>query len=145
MLLDPVIARVKQAAPALGGRVEGAAELSALVKSNALPQVTPASFVLPNGLRGGAADAVTGLFRQQLDEVVSVVLIVRVAGDRTGAGALPTIDTVIGQVVNAVCGWAPAGQIGVFRLSAGRLVSLNAGAVIYQLDFAIADQLRIAS
>ncbi len=33
--------------------------------------------------------------------------------------------------------------VGVYRLSRGELVSLSAGTLTYQLDFAIEDQLRI--
>jgi hypothetical protein len=45
-------------------------------------------------------------------------------------------------VLAALGGFDPAEAIGVLRLQRGELVSLNAGAVIYQLDFAILTQLR---
>jgi hypothetical protein len=143
LLVDPVITRIDDEVPALKGRVEGAAELAALVREDALPQVMPAAFVVPVGLQGGRADAVSGLFRQNYVEVVGVVLIVAAAGDATGALALPELQDLVGAGVTAVCGWAPDAAVGVFELRRGALVSLNAGAVIYQLDFGINSQLRI--
>lgn len=143
MRLDAVIDRIGATVPALSGRVEGAAELSALVKSGNLPQQMPAAFVLPLGLRGGQAEAATGIFIQSFEDTISVVIVEEAAGDATGAIALPTIDTLAWSIIAAVCGWAPGDEVGVFRLARGQLVSLSAGAVIYQLDFAIQDQLRI--
>jgi hypothetical protein len=143
MLVDDVIIRLNAQVSTLAGRIQGAAELSALAKENALPPVLPAAFVLPLGLRPGEADAAVNAFVQDVDEVVGVVLLAEAPGDVTGAGALPTIDQLIKDAIVAVCGWAPGDEVGVFRLSRGALVSLTAGTVIYQLDFAIADQVRI--
>lgn len=145
MLVDQVIARLVVLVPDLGTRIEGAAELTALVTSGALPNVTPCAFVLPLGLRGGAASAVTGLFRQSVDEVVGVVLIVEAPGSDTGAPALPTIDALVNAVIAALCGWRPDAEIGVFQLARGALLQVSNGAVMYQLDFSIPDQLRIAA
>lgn len=128
---------------ALTGRVEGAAELAALVREGALPQTMPAAFVIPLGLQGGRADAATGLFRQSYVEVAAVVLFVAAAGDATGALALPELGELIDDVVPRICGWAPANAVGVFELRRGALVALNAGAVIYQLEFGLNNQLRI--
>ncbi len=145
MLIDDVIALIEAHVADLAKRVEGAAELSGLVKQNALPPVTPAAFVLPLGLRGSEPDASAGLFRQTYDEVVGVVLVIEAPGDATGRAALPTMHALAMQVVLAVCGRAPSDQVGVFRLLRGALISLSAGTIIYQLDFAIQDQLRIAT
>jgi hypothetical protein len=142
---DDVIARLKANVPALGSRVEGGAELTEIVRRNALPQVTPAAFVVPLGVRGGAADAATGLFRQSVDHIVAVILVVRVAGDRTGKHSLAPLRTLRAAVVEALCGWAPGDQIGAFRLDRSRLLSLNDGTAIEQIDFSIGDQLRISA
>ena len=53
-----------------------------------------------------------------IDELFGVLLVVRAAGDVTGAKSLPKIDALIWAIVNAVCGWGPDDAIGVFRLSA---------------------------
>lgn len=144
-LVAAVKARLEAEVGGLAKRVQEAAELSELVRRNQLPQATPAAFVLPLGLRGGGADAATGSFRQAVDETVGVLLVVRSAGDATGARSLPAIDALIEETVGALAGWAPDDQIGVFRVARGALVSLREGAIIYQLDFTIEDQVRIVS
>ena len=143
-MIAAVIARLENQVPELAGRVEGAAELNALVQSNGLPQHTPAAHVLPLGLRGGRPDAAAGMFRQEFEETVAVVLTLRNQG-RTGDRGLAGADALISAIVAAIAGWAPGDEIGVFSLSRGQLVSFQAGALVYQLDFSIVDQLRISA
>lgn len=130
--------------PALAGRVHSAAKLAQLSERGGLAQVSPAAFVLPLGLRGGSPDAVTGLFRQRLDRLVGVVIVVRNAGDGTGAAAMVELDPLVDSVIAAVAGWGPDDAAGVFSLARGELVSLVTGTITYQLDFQLEDQLRIA-
>ncbi|WP_121064729.1 phage tail terminator protein [Chachezhania antarctica] len=141
-MIDLVIARLKAEVADLGGRVEGAASFATLMQQNALPQVTPAAHVLPVGLTGGRANAATGMFTQLFDEAVGVILTIR-GHDQTGGRSLDLTEALIRAVIEAVAGWEPADEIGSFRLVRGNLVSLRAGALIYQLDFSITDQLRI--
>lgn len=128
----------------LTGRVHGAAQLSDLLQRNALPQVDRAAFVLPLGLRGGRADAATGLYRQPIDRLVGVILVVRSAGDQTGAAGWSKLEPLIEAVIAAIAGTASDDDVGVWTLARGELVSVAAGVLTYQLDFAIEDQLRIA-
>lgn len=142
MLSDDVIQRLREKAPLLETRIEGAASLVQLMQQNQLPQHTPAANVISSGLAGGTADSVTDLFRQSYDETISVFLTFRnVQG--TGARSLDLFDEVRAEVIGAVCGWGPEGKLGVFRLIRGQVVNMAAGTLIYQIDFAIADQLRI--
>lgn len=143
-LVLSLAARVEERVEALAKRVQGAAELAALLAANQIPQVTPAGFALPGALRPGNADAAAGIFRQGVTETVLFVLVTRNAGDATGARSLPEISQLINQIVAAVCGWGPAEAIGVFQLAGGRLAGVRAGAVFYELHFSIDDQLRIA-
>jgi hypothetical protein len=138
--LDPLVATV----PALAGRVHSAAKLSELMRNNALPQVCPAAFVLPLGLRGGRADVVTGLFRQEIEWLEGVLLVVRAAGDATGARAKAELRPLIRAVIMAIAGTAGPDDFGTWVVRKGELASLFAGTLTYQLDFAIDDQLRIA-
>ena len=140
-MIDAVITRLKDQVAGLGGRVEGAAGFTALMQQNALPQSTPAAHVLPLGLQGGAAQSSAGAFTQMFDEALGIVLTVR-AHDQTGAKALEKVSQLIREVIAALIGWGPDDEIGVFRLSRGQLVSIRAGALVYQLDFIITDQLR---
>jgi hypothetical protein len=146
MLVADLVTRLDAAVPQLTRRVEGAAELSELVKRKALPQASPFAFVLPLGLHAAShGDAAAGAFTQMVDEVFGVVLFVRASGDITGGRALPSIDTLVWAVIEAVCGWGPEDAIGVFHLRRGQLLSAEAGAVIYQLDFGLQSQVRIVA
>lgn len=142
MLADTVIARLMDKVPDLQRRIQGAASLVQLMQENKLPPVTPAANVIASGLVGGQAAAGSGAFTQAFDETISVFLTFRnVQG--TGSRALDLFDTVKWAVIRALCGWAPSDTVGVFRLVSGRVVNMAAGTLIYQIDFAIGDQLRI--
>jgi hypothetical protein len=145
--LDEVRDRVKARVPAFAAasRMGNAAQFSTLVESNQTPQVTPAAYVLPGPIQGGAANAMAGAFLQSFRETVIVVLFVKVAGDARGGKAIDEITPLIRQVVEAVAGWAPADAVGVFVLVSGELVGSQRGHLIYQLDFALEDQLRIVA
>lgn len=142
-LVADVKTRIASAVADLSGRVEEAAELAALVRDGALPQRSPAAFVLPLGLDGREPGSVAGLFRQNVDETIAVVLVLQALGDPKAQRALTELATLIDQVVNAVCGFQPAGAIAPLQLRRGRLVSVSAGTIIYQIDFALPKQLRI--
>lgn len=138
-----VTTRLLAKVPDLGNRIGTAAQLADAMAKNRLPQVTPAAFVIPLGLRGGQSNAATGLFRQGLDRLVGVVLVIRSAGDLLGEKASEELEPLIEKTIEAIAGWEPGSAIGVFRLGQGQLVSMNGGAVTYQLDFILDDQLRI--
>lgn len=139
-----VRSRLDALVPELSGRIEGAIAFADLMRRNALPQVTPAAFVLPLGLQGGTADVVSGLYRQEVREVVGVVLVLR-SFSGTGEKAVPELDQLVGAIVNAVAGYGPSDAVGVFVLSRGSIVSMSAGTISYQIEFTLSDQLRIAT
>ena len=129
----------------VGGRVrqvEGAAELTAQLAAQNAPPAGVTAFIVPSGLRGGSASASSNTFVQNIEEVVSVVLIMGHA-DRTGGKALPRLDECIDQVLAAICGWAPDGCVGVFRLTRAATFDFQPTRVAYQIEFAVEDQLRI--
>ncbi len=141
-LEDSVIARLQDRVPDLSGRIEGAAHLAQLQAQNLLPKVTPAANVISTGLQGGVADAAAGLFRQSFDETIGVILTFRNTPGK-GARALDKIASVKRAVIEAICGWAPDDVVGVFRLVRGAIVSFAGGTLVYQIEFAVGDQLRI--
>tara|TARA_R110000868_G_scaffold230335_6_gene483493 strand:+ start:10743 stop:11195 length:453 start_codon:yes stop_codon:yes gene_type:complete len=149
-MFDAVADRLAASVTDLSGRIEPGAKLSEMIARNQMPQNTPAAFVLPLGLRGGRSEAATGIFRQTISDTLGIVLVVRSAGDATGAKASDRLTPLRNDVIRCICGWAPPSDwlsgetIGVFTLSRGELISLSAGTLIYQLDFAIDDQLRIS-
>jgi hypothetical protein len=128
----------------LARRVYGAAKLGELTERGSIAVTNTSAFVLPLGLRGGVADAVTGMFRQSLDRLVGVVLVVRNLSDNTGAKAMLDLDPLIEAVIQLLAGWGPEEDVfGIFTLARGELVSIDRGIITYQLDFAIEHQLRI--
>jgi hypothetical protein len=132
----------------LGKRIQPAASLSDLMARNQAPQNCPAAFVLPSGIRGGAVTAMTGLFKQDVAEMLSIVLFLRSAGDATGGKMTDALVPLRNAVIRAIVGWAPQSDwldgetVGEFSLSRGTLVSLSAGLLTYQLDFSLNDQMR---
>jgi hypothetical protein len=142
MLVDDVIARLT-AIPELV-EVSGVAELGALMQGGRPPNRMPAAFVVPLGLRAGPPDAVAGLYRQRQIETIGVVIVVATAGDARGAVGSGKVVALRDAVIAALAGWGPTGGFGVLELVRADLVSVAAGTIVYQTDFSIPDQLRIA-
>lgn len=140
MLVDALKTRLRDAVPELRS-VEGAANMAALMQSNGLPQQTPAAHVVTLGMQGGDEEAAAGAFIQSYQEVLGVIVTWRtvVNTDR----AVSDVEDLIRTIVRAVAGWEPAGAMAPFKLLRGQLVTMAKGTLVYQLDFAIADQLRI--
>ena len=144
MLVAELVARIDSRVPELARRVEGAAELSELVRKGGLPQAPRHAFVLPLGLVArNQGDAAAGAFTQLVDEVFAVMLVIHAAGDIAGARSLATVDQLVWKLIAALAGWGSEEVVGVFSLRRGQLLSAEAGTVIYQLDFAIQNQLRV--
>lgn len=141
-MIAQVRTRLDAQVSALTGRVHGAADFSDLLRRNQLPQVTPAAHVLGLGMTGGRGESSAGLYTQIFDQVIGVVLTIR-SHSATGDRVLDDAEALIRAVLEAVAGWSPNDEIGVFRLVRGNLVSMQAGTLVYQLDFTITDQLRI--
>ena len=148
MLAEAVVTRLDTTVLALAKRVEGALSLSEMMRRKALPNFTPAAFVVPNGIAGRRAASSEGMFVQEAEELVSVVLVIRTAGDVRGAKGQAPLNELVWAVILALCGWAPEDSdfldpVGVLELRRGRVTSLDAGTVFYQLDFALLQQVRI--
>jgi hypothetical protein len=144
-LVAETVERIGGQVPALTGRVEEVADLTALVREGALPPHSPACFVVSLGFDAQKADAVTGMFRQTLNDVIGVVLVVQALGDPKARRAQGTIDELKKDLLAKLAGWKPASAIGVFEPRRGRLVSVTQGAVIYQIEFGLNTQLRITT
>jgi hypothetical protein len=143
MLVSDVITRLDATVPTLTGRIQSAADLSKLIAENALPQVTPAAFVLPLGFDASPNARMTGLHSQMLTERIGVVLLVGAAADATGALSLQAVDDLVEQVKVTLVGWAPVAGLDTFDVTRGRLTDLSAGLVFYQLDFSTTRLLRV--
>ena len=141
--LEAVTRRIADKVPELAGRLKNAADFAQVIETNQVPQVTPAAFVLPGGMSGGAAEAGAGLFVQSFRETVSVVLMVRSAADPTSARAIDAATPLARALVKSVAGWGPDDAIGIFTLGRAELVGATRGVLTFQIDFELDDQLRI--
>ncbi|NOR62160.1 MAG: hypothetical protein GQ535_06675 [Rhodobacteraceae bacterium] len=145
MQVEDIISRLIAEVSEFEGRVEGAAELAALVKEGRAPNSTPSAFVLPLGIVAQPADTVTGLYRQGFTESYGIVIVQTVANDRRGRKGLSKINTLRDAVIGNLAGWGPSGSFDALALTRAKLQSLNAGTITYQVDFSTKDQLRIST
>lgn len=139
-----IISRLTSTVPALAS-VEGAAELAALLASP--PQVwnRTRAHVVPLGIRGGAVLDAAGAFVQAIDVAFAVYLSFPSHGDAKGGRKLDDVSALQNAVIATLCGWVPAGVTsqGEVRLGRAYLAELKPGAIVYALEFAVSDHLRI--
>lgn len=141
-LTEAVIARIEGALPELQGRVRRAADLSTLMRNNAMPQSGLSVFVLPGGIDGGQQDRASGAHLQIVTRVVTIVLMFR-AGDPAANAVVDQADVMIAALASALAGWVPPGTMG--DPMTFRRVSAPSGAggtFVYEMQFAARDQLR---
>lgn len=133
----------------IAGRIQAAADLSELMARKLAPQGGDAAFILPLGLRGGGVKAMSGLFIQDIAETLGIVLMIRAVGDASGARSTERLVPIRDAVIRRIVGWSPPSNwlegetVGQFSLARGQLLTLTAGLLTYQLEFALGDQLRI--
>ncbi len=145
MTPEPIIARLEETVGALS-RVAGAADLAALLQAPPQAASGAQAHVVLTGLFGGAVETGAGTFVQSVDRGLAVYLTFAAHGDRLGTRAQPSIDETVAAVIAAIAGWAPDdATVGVFRLVRGQLQSIDRGVIVWVIEFAIADQLRILS
>lgn len=143
MLIEAVISQLKDGVPDLGGRVEGIADWTKISATRQLPQRTPAAYVLPLGKSGGQVHAITGLFRQAAITSIGILLIARAQDDK-GARGLSRLSALLATIEGAILGWQPEGEADCFELGRSELLASQDGALIYQFDFSISQQLRVS-
>lgn len=139
-----IITRLTSTVPALAS-VEGAAELAALLASP--PQVwnRARAHVVPLGIKGGAVQDAAGVFVQAIDVAFAVYLSLPSHGDAKGGRKLDDVSVLQNAIIATLCGWVPAGVAsqGEVRLVRAYLAELKPGAIVYALEFAVSDHLRI--
>lgn len=137
-----IIARLRAMAPSLGD-VQGAVELSALLAAKPQARAKPLAHVVPTGLRATGGDAAAGAFVQATEQVFTVFVTLTTVNDPKGTRAQDSLDALILEVITALAGWGPTGAVGVLRLMRAAPLKLEPGVIIYTIEFAITDQLRI--
>ncbi|MDQ1847671.1 hypothetical protein Q9299_05160 [Gemmobacter fulvus] len=140
-----IIERLKAEIPALQRRVYGAAALAAIMKVDGVPTVTPCAHVLPTGLQGHPQPSVaTGAYVQSIDYGFAVVISLRAHDPNGERMALDEVQPLLEAVATALAGWKPAPTVGVMIFRRAVLASFARGVAIYELDFSLQHQLRIA-
>ena len=142
MLIQDVIDRLDEQVTALTGRIRPAEDYTALLQMKGITSAQGGAYVMPSGIRGGRVEAATGFFTQMVDEIVAVVILV--PGERGLGRQGGTIDSLKKDVIEALCGWVPEDAIGPFQLVRGAMINLGDGALAFQTEFSVPDQLRIS-
>jgi len=143
--IETLITRLNSEAPSLGGRVEGAAALSALMKAKAMPQTTPAAWIITSGLQAGQQANSTGMHRQRLTHTISVCWVVSYAGSVAGGEAIAEIAAIQNEIVLALAGFTPVAGEGAMELTRSALTDFEDGTFFFQTDFTCQSNLRIAA
>jgi hypothetical protein len=140
-LVEDVAARLEAGMPELK-RVSGALELADLVKRNALPNATPAAFVVPGGASGEPRTNATGPAQQRLTERVKVLLFAR-ANDAAGGTARDALDALRLAARDLLFGWSPDDrEVEPFEVASEQIASLGGGAGLYDLTMRTRYRLR---
>lgn len=139
-----IIDRLKAEVPSLGS-VEGAAELAALLAAPPQVWTKPRAHVVSLGIRGGPVVAAAGGYIQSIEWTFAVYLTFVAHGDRRGAKAMADVSATQNYVILALCGWVPpeSAIAGEMRLTRAYLAELKPGTIVYAVEFAVPDQLRI--
>lgn len=144
MLVEAVTDRLVEAIPELSGRISGALQLARLRQQNALPQVTPAAFVIPGTIEGGDVTSAAGAFIQSFREMIAVVLVVRTNDSPTAVRSGDALHPLIWAAITALVGRRLEGAVGQMVLRQAFLVSLADGAAVYQIEFSQLNQMRLS-
>lgn len=139
-MLQDVIDRLDEKVTALSGRIRAAEDYAALLQMKGITSAQGGAYVMPSGIRGGRVEAATGVFTQMVDEIIAVVILVP---SERGLGRQSTIGSLKKSVIEALCGWVPDDAIGPFQLVRGAMINLGDGALAFQTEFSVPDQLRI--
>ena len=138
-----IIERLKAEVHDLQRRVEGAGSLAALMQKEAVPRVTPCAHVIPTSITAPTRPpAISGGYVQAIDRGFAVILSLRIH-DPNGARALDEAASLIEAIIMALAGWEPSEDcIGIFEFRRAVLVAFDRGVAVYEIDFALPDQLR---
>lgn len=143
-LVTDSIARLKTMVPDLGNRVEGAANFGALMKAGGVPQAALVAHVLPTGVAGGKAFPLTGMFRQSVSRLITVMLSVN-TGHAQGGHWADRIEALIDDILAAMLGWQPTGSAGVFMLKRSQLIDATGGVFRHEITFSCDFEVRITT
>lgn len=139
-----LISRLKSEVPGLSNRVYGAASLAALMRADAVPNVTPCVHVIPSGIHAPKSpSSISGIYIQGIERGWAVFLSLRIH-DPNGEKALDEAAELIDAIILSIAGWEPTpDSIGIFIFRHAVLRTFERGVAIYEISFSLSDQLRI--
>jgi hypothetical protein len=102
-----------------------------------LPKTMPAAYLVPLGEQPEPSDALQGTV-QIVRATFGVVLLVKHAGDASGAKATQALQDLRLMVQATLLGWQPVPATDMFvEFAGGGLLALDNGAVVWRDDFSV--------
>ena len=135
-----IIDRLKAMVGAVGGRVYPASDYLRLTQTGGEPQQTPAVYVIPTGLQGGKSVGMVGGYRQPVDRLWTLILVLR--SDTVGQRALDQAAQIVDDLVEAMTGWDGNGMVGQFELRRAQLIRSPPGSMAWEITLSIQDLIR---
>jgi len=126
----------------LAGRIGEAVSLADLMGQDRLPQQTPFAHIIPVRIPSRPPSIIQGSYDQPIEREIAVVLTLR-TNDATGRTAVQGVGGLLDQIILGLAGWQPTGMFAPLIFRRADLLRADAGTFVYQITFAISDELRI--
>lgn len=129
-MIEATIARLRDTALPVLASVDGVEELEALAKGTAPRH--GAAFVAPFDERGEPNTRAAGGFRQRVDVLFLVAVVLRKSDDARGGKKVTEIDAFRAAIETALAGWSPDDRAHLpFEFVAARAQSQDSGVTWY--------------
>lgn len=125
-------------------RIEGAADMQALMKAQGAMTTRPLAHVVTTGLRANPAMDAAGAHVQMVTAGFSVVLTIPATADPKGERGRGEADPLIQSIVLALIGWTPEAPhvVGPCSLVKSSLARFDAEMQAWAIDFTLPLYLR---
>ncbi|WP_300535641.1 hypothetical protein [uncultured Mameliella sp.] len=144
-MLADIKTRLEARVVELDGRVGLASDFASVLRGGTAPRGGVNAYILPGTTTGlPAATLGAGLFIQPVRRGVSIATFLQ-STDPRGQRALDRLDDFLADIQQAICGWAPGDEVGVFELAVERPAPTQNGLMAFVTEFRITDQLRITT
>lgn len=136
-MIDVSFAAVDRLAACVGEQFAFIGSVADFAALGDLPRSLPAAYVIPLDERAEPSDMI-GVNAQTHTAMFCVVLIVRHAGDASGAKAALALDALRKAVHDALIGWAPPECFDAVQFVFGSLAELiGGGTIAWRDDFSV--------
>jgi hypothetical protein len=135
-VIDVTLAACDRLAGALSSRFAVIGNVADFEAIAGLPRALPAAYVLPLIETAGPQTAM-GESVQEHECTFGVTIVVRHAGDASGARAVNALGPLRDAVSGVLTGWQPPDCMSLVAFVSGQLVDFQDGATIWRDDFAV--------